>query len=102
MSRSIPVLLQIRTRRAKFAVGRRSSNGFVVYAGSRAAAELSPSSTGRAYSNLRDALVAAKVLVPSGDGQFAFAQDFTFGSPSAAASVVMGLNANGDSWKPVR
>lgn len=97
-----PVLLHLSTKRARFAVGRAVPGGFLVYAGSRAAADLVPS-TPDSVAKLRDALLAARVLVRAtdGHGDFVFAQDFLFASPSAAASVVMGLSANGlDEWKP--
>jgi hypothetical protein len=102
--KKVPILLSISTRRARLAVGRSApGGGFLVYAGSRAASSASPSTPGT-FVALRDALVAARVLVRAGDGTDAlvFAQDFLFSSPSAAASVVMGLSASGnEEWKPM-
>ena len=98
-----PVLLHVSTRRVRLAVGRAVSGGFLVYAGSHAAADVTPS-TPDSVAKLRDALATARVLVPvsDGSGELAFAQDFAFASSSAAASVVTGMSANGlDAWKPM-
>jgi hypothetical protein len=47
----------------------------------------------------RDDLIRQGVLAADGDA-FVFTQDYTFGSPSTAASVVMGRNSNGRiDWK---
>ena len=99
--RPAPTLLHISTSRARIAVGRAVPGGFLVCAGSRAAADPKPSTPASAL-RLRSALVDAGVLVPAGDGQLAFAQDFTFRTASSAAYVVMGLAANGNAqWKPL-
>ena len=99
--RSAPILLHISTSRARIAVGRSVPGGFLVYAGSRAAADPKPSTPASAL-RVRTALVDAGVLVPAEDGQLAFAQDFVFNTASSAAFVVMGLAANGKTqWKPL-
>ena len=102
--KKVPILLSISTRRARLAVGRSAPGGaFLVYAGSRAASSDVPS-TRQAISDLRNALLAAQVLVPAQDGTDAlvFSQDFLFSSASSAASVVMGLMASGtEEWKPM-
>ncbi len=98
-----PVLLCVSSRRVKLAVGRNVGSGFLVYAGSVASGTTSPSTPASALT-LRDALVAARVLVPSPGGSDAlvFAQDFLFPSPSAAACVVLGSSVNGqDVWRPM-
>ena len=47
----------------------------------------------------RDDLIRQGVLVAERDG-YVFTQDYVFGSPSTAASVVMGRNAKGRlDWK---
>lgn len=98
-----PVLLCVSSRRVKLAVGRNVGSGFLVYAGSVASGVTAPSTPASALA-LRDALVAARVLVqsPGGSDALAFAQDFLFPSPSAAACVVLGMSANGqDVWRPM-
>lgn len=96
----LPELCAITSKKVGLAVGRRVSGGFAVLGGSRAAATEVPSCPA-GIAALRRALAAARVLVPDGDS-LAFAQDFTFASPSAAASAVLGSSANGlDEWKPM-
>jgi hypothetical protein len=54
------------------------------------------------YERLRDELIAKGVLVPKSDDPniLEFIEDFSFDSPSAAASVVLGRNASGPlEWK---
>ena len=52
------------------------------------------------YAQLRDRLIRDGILVPKDDGPFlVFTQDALFSSPSAAAAVIYGRNANGrTSW----
>lgn len=75
-----------------------SSEGFVVFAGSRAAKHEAPS----CHSFLRDirhTLMQQGVLVPDAEG-YKMAQDYTFNSPSTAAGVLLGRAANGRTeWK---
>jgi hypothetical protein len=53
-------------------------------------------STPHAYKALHEALVRDRVLVPDPPGGLLrFARDYVFASPSAAAAVVTGRNANG-------
>lgn len=76
------------------AEGAESADGFVVYVGSLARAESVPSIN--PYGNqIRQALVDQQVLVPDGPASLRFTQDYTFASPSTAAMVVLGRNANG-------
>jgi hypothetical protein len=53
------------------------------------------------YQQLRDRLIRENILVPLEDGPFlTFAKDTLFSSPSAAAAVIYGRNANGrTSWE---
>jgi len=47
----------------------------------------------------RKKLITSGVLVTSGD-RYQFTQDYSFSSPSTAATIVMGRNANGRTeWK---
>lgn len=80
------------------AQGVESPKGFVVHAGSEVVKTEVPSCPAHA-NKLRAALVANGVLKPS-DGGFVFTQDYAFDSPSTAAAVVQGRNANGRiDWK---
>lgn len=97
MKKSAPILLYVKIKN-RVAVGRRVPGGFVVYAGSEAAPEGVPSCPD-AVASLRSALVRSGVLVPD-NGRLVFAHDFTFSSPSIAASAVAGANMNGPgTWK---
>ena len=72
---------------------------FVVSRGSTARKDPVPSL--RSYLGLRMALIKAQKLIGNSDGQsLKFAEDVAFGSPSAAATTVLGRNANGRlEWK---
>jgi hypothetical protein len=80
------------------AFGHDAAEGFVVHKGSRAAPIAVPS-TPLFLANLRGQLLADGVLVPDGSS-LQMTQDYTFDSPSTAAGVMLGRNANGrDAWK---
>jgi hypothetical protein len=77
--------------------------GFVVHKGSRAVGDdkITQSMVEHVphLKDRRDDLIRQGVLVQDGD-TFIFSQHYTFGSPSTAASVVMGRNGNGRAdWK---
>lgn len=73
-------------------------DGFVVFEGSRARLEVSPSAA-HSVSPQREKLLAAGVIEER-DGVYVFVQDFLFSSPSTAAAVVLGRSANGwTEWK---
>ena len=76
--------------------GQRSAKGFVVYKGSQAAGSLrnSAATCGGWIIKIRNRLLEDKVLVADGD-YLSFTRDYEFDSPSAAAAVVRGGNANG-------
>jgi hypothetical protein len=78
--------------------GQEASEGFVVFAGSRAS--MSESKAIHAYVQaLREHLVGSGVLAPDGDA-FVLSQDYTFNSPSTAAAVLLGRISNGRmEWK---
>jgi hypothetical protein len=83
------------------AYGQRSPQGFVVFKGSQGITELRHSAKTRGgwIINLRKKLDDAKVLIADGD-HLVFAKDYEFASPSAAAAVIRGGNANGlTEWK---
>ncbi len=80
--------------------GRQTDSGFVVLKGSEAVLEERPSTQKYQYAvNLRATLRAEKILEEKVD-RFAFIADYEFSSPSAAAAVVHGGQANGlTAWK---
>jgi hypothetical protein len=56
----------------------------------------------RGMYELRETLIGNGVLVPDA-GDYRFAQDYVFSSPSPAAAVVLGRSANGRvEWKDVQ
>lgn len=78
--------------------GLRAPDGFVVRKGSFARIESTPSIHAYLVSK-RDELVEAGTLRKA-DGVYEFVKDVLFSSPSTAAAVVMGRNANGRiEWK---
>jgi hypothetical protein len=75
------------------ASGYESGDGFVVKAGAQSPRESVPSAP-KDIVALREKLVANGVLVAEGD-HLRLAQDYTFGSPSTAAAVMLARSANG-------
>jgi hypothetical protein len=76
------------------AKGRQINGEFVVSKGSMA--RLNWEGVEGGYTALFKELVQAGVLTPTPDGKFnIFTRDYAFSSPSAAAAVVSGRNANG-------
>lgn len=75
------------------ATGREDPRGFVVYAGALGRREKKVMMRG--YEQLRERLIAERVLAAQGDDQYRLAKDYVFDSPSAAASVLSGGNKNG-------
>lgn len=81
------------------ATGKRTANGFVVFAGSQAVLEHRPSSIRMRAK--REKLIEKGVLEEKSD-HLVFIEDTEFGSPSTAGSVVRGGNTNGlTSWRNV-
>lgn len=80
--------------------GQRTSNGFVVFQGSTAVLKERPSAENYSYSVLqRKQLMANGTLVEEA-GYLVFTRDVEFSSPSAAAVIVHGGNANGlTAWR---
>ena len=82
------------------ATGRQTDNGFVILKGSEAVLKERPSTQKYQYAaNLRAGLMSDKVLEQK-DNRLVFLADHEFSSPSAAAAVVHGGQANGlTAWR---
>lgn len=81
--------------------GYEATQGFVVKAGSQATGETVPSMQQhvRGMYDLRQELISNGVLQID-NGNYRFAQDYAFNSPSTAAAVVLGRSSNGRiEWK---
>ena len=78
--------------------GQDEPDGFIVFEGSLA--RVAETDSFQSWlSELRADLVNEHVLMQEGES-YRFAQDYRFKSPSTAASVVLGRNANGrEEWK---
>jgi hypothetical protein len=88
----------IRAARGADGQGEPTSDGFVVLKGSKAAGSTVTSMTPN-YIAYRQKLIDEEVLVDKGE-YFEFSDDYIFSSPSTAAVMVMGRNANGlTEWK---
>ena len=88
----------IKSARGADGKGEPTSDGFVVLKGSKAAGTIVNSMTS-SFVKLRDKLIDDNVLVDKGD-YLEFSDDYIFSSPSTAAVMVMGRNANGlTKWK---
>lgn len=80
------------------AIGAPSPNGFVVYKGSKAAREVTDGLTS-SFLNFRNRLIGERILVLN-NGDWIFEDDYVFKSPSTAAVIILGRNANGlTEWK---
>lgn len=89
------VLFYIKAARGADAKGIIVSDGFAVLRDSVAASTTTQSANGYIL-QLRNALIEKGVL----NQEFVFQKDYVFSSPSTAAAVVMGRNANGlTEWK---
>jgi len=91
-------IFSIKSARGADGQGEPSSDGFVVLKGSKAAATIVNSMT-PSFITLRQRLIEEGVLVDKGE-YYEFPEDYIFNSPSMAAVMVMGRNANGlIEWK---
>ncbi len=91
-------IFSIKAARGADGQGAPSSDGFVVFKGSKAAGIITPSMT-PSFVKLRERLIEEGILEDSGD-YYEFTDDYIFSSPSTAAVIVMGRNANGlTEWK---
>jgi hypothetical protein len=88
----------IKSARGAEAQGVPSSDGFVVIKGSKAAL-ITVNSITHSFLNYRQSLIDKGILLQNGQ-IYEFTEDFIFSSPSTAAVIVMGRNANGlQEWK---
>jgi len=88
----------IKAARGADGQGEPSSDGFVVLKGSKAAATIVNSMT-PSFITLRQKLIDQGVIIDKGE-YYEFPEDYIFSSPSTAAVIVMGRNANGlTEWK---
>jgi hypothetical protein len=90
--------LFIKSVRGANAIGKRVSDGFVVFKDSEVAVDTVPSFP-KGFSALREELIESD-LINNYDDTLKFTSDYLFSSPSTAAAVVMGRSANGlIEWK---
>lgn len=80
------------------AEGEMIDDGFVVLKGSKAN-KFETKTAGSWVTGMRQKLITDKIVIED-KGVYVFAEDFVFGSPSAAAASVLGRRANGwTEWK---
>lgn len=78
--------------------GEPTSDGFVVLKGSKVAGSTVPSITSN-FKRLREELIENGIIIEN-NGIFEISEDYVFSSPSTAAVIVLGRNANGlTEWK---
>lgn len=88
----------IKAARGADGQGEPTSDGFVVFKNSKAAATI-VNSISSSFINYRQKLIDDAILIDKGE-YFEFSDDYIFSSPSTAAVIVMGRNANGlIEWK---
>ena len=88
----------IRAARGADGIGEPTSDGFVVFKGSKAAGSTVVSMTSN-FIKLRQKLIEEGVILDKGEF-LEFPEDYIFSSPSTAASIILGRNANGlTEWK---
>lgn len=91
-------LFQIKAARGAEAFGEPTSDGFLVFKGSKASDSITPSFSASLV-KLRQNLID-KNIINSAEASLLFSEDYIFTSPSLAAAIVMGRNANGlEEWK---
>lgn len=83
----------IKAARGADGQGEPTSDGFVVFKGSKAAGSTVPSMT-TSFLSLRQKLIDQRVLIDKVD-YLEFQEDYIFSSPSTASTIVLGRNSNG-------
>lgn len=96
------VQFEIRHKSGVKAICIEEDGEFVVLEGSEALKDTKYKAN-ESYGELKEALIAQDVLVPTEDGSlYRFSRSYSFKSPSAAAAVVLDRNSNGRTeWKLV-
>lgn len=98
ISKERGAVLYIKAVRGADAYGEQTSDGFLVFKNSRAAGTIVASMTPN-YISLRQNLIEDGLLIDKGD-YLEFSEDCIFSTPSSAATIVLGRNANGlVEWK---
>jgi hypothetical protein len=96
--KQITDVFYLRGARGAEATGEPTSDGFVVYKGSKAAKDTTNSMNFNLI-KLREKLTYDSIFIDKVEF-LEFSEDFLFSSPSAAAAIVMGRSANGlTEWK---
>lgn len=96
--KNISETLYINAARGAEGKGKRTTDGFVVLKGSKIADPVT-TSYGENWNKLRKKLLDSKII----NEELYFTEDKIFGSPSAAAAIIMGRNANGlTEWKNIK
>lgn len=91
-------IFYLKGSRGADAQGQPTSDGFLVFKNSHAAGSMTTSITSNRI-NFRANLIDQNIITLQGD-HYIFPEDYIFNSASAAASVVLGRNANGlTEWK---
>lgn len=91
-------IFYIKAVRGADAQGEPTFDGFVVFRGSKVALSTVPSMTSN-FIRLREELLKSKAIILNKE-VFEFSDDYVFSSPSTAAAMVLGRNANGlTEWK---
>ncbi|MPT32455.1 MAG: GIY-YIG nuclease family protein [Chryseobacterium sp.] len=93
-SKQQQIIFYINAARGCEAMGEQTSEGFLVLKGSKVADSITPSLS-NSFKNFREDLITKQIIVNN-----ELTEDFIFSSPSYAAAIVMGRNANGlTEWK---
>ena len=91
-------VLFIKAARGADAIGQQTNDGFLVLQNSRLSIDYVKSYS-KSFIKLRNKLIEDETIRKNGD-QYVIAEDHLFSSPSTAAAIVMGRNANGlIEWK---
>lgn len=91
-------IFNIKAARGADGQGEPTSDGFVVFKGSKSASTIVNSMT-PSFVKFREKLIEEGVLINKTE-YFEFSEDYIFSSPSTAAVIIMGRNANGlTEWK---
>lgn len=91
-------IFQIKAARGANGLGIPSSKGFIVFKNSEIALD-TVESMQKSLQNIRQKLIDNQIIIKNDKG-YVFNTDYEFSSPSTAAAIVMGRNANGlKEWK---